>query len=160
MKKFLSMVMAAAMVVSLVPATAFAATGDFKATAKVIDAQNFPVDDVDSPIGGSELQLTLTTGDSLRTQDKMKFTVTLDNVKDLTGYHKNQQSKMLQNKMLISCRISVHYVQFQISYNICNKRCNPYGINNRFAFPLSHIITSVSCQHSKSNHAECYHGNS
>ena len=84
MKKFLSMVMAAAMVVSLVPATAFAATGDFKATAKVIDAQNFPVDDVDSPIGGSELQLTLTTGDSLRTKDKMKFTVTLDNVKDLT----------------------------------------------------------------------------
>ena len=84
MKKFLSMVMAAAMVVSLVPATAFAATGDFKATAKVIDAQNFPVDDVDSPIGGSELQLTLTTGDSLRTRDKMKFTVTLDNVKDLT----------------------------------------------------------------------------
>ena len=83
MKKFLSMVMAAAMVVSLVPATAFAATGDFKATAKVIDAQNFPVDDVDSPIGGSELQLTLTTGDSLRTQDKMKFTATLDNVKDL-----------------------------------------------------------------------------
>ena len=84
MKKFLSMVMAAAMVVSLVPATAFAATGDFKATAKVIDAQNFAVDDVDSPIGGSELQLTLTTGDTLRTQDKMKFTVTLDNVKDLT----------------------------------------------------------------------------
>ena len=83
MKKFLSMVMAAAMVVSLVPATAFAATGDFKATAKVIDAQNFPVDDVGSPIGGSELQLTLTTGDSLRTQDKMKFTATLDNVKDL-----------------------------------------------------------------------------
>ena len=83
MKKFLSMVMAAAMVVSLVPATAFAATGDFKATAKVIDAQNFPVDGVPAKIGGSELQLTLTTGDSLRTQDKMKFTVTLDNVKNL-----------------------------------------------------------------------------
>ena len=83
MKKFLSMVMAAAMVVSLVPATAFAATGDFKATAKVIDAQNFPVDGVPAKVGGSELQLTLTTGDSLRTQDKMKFTVTLDNVKNL-----------------------------------------------------------------------------
>ena len=83
MKKFLSMVMAAAMVVSLVPATAFAATGDFKATAKVIDAQNFPVDGVPAKIGGSELQLTLTTGDSLRTKDKMKFTATLDNVKDL-----------------------------------------------------------------------------
>ena len=41
MKKFLSMVMAAAMVVSLVPATAFAAAGDFKATAKVVDAKNY-----------------------------------------------------------------------------------------------------------------------
>ena len=39
MKKFLSMVMAAAMVVSLVPATAFAASGDIKATAKVVDAR-------------------------------------------------------------------------------------------------------------------------
>ncbi|WP_458407106.1 hypothetical protein [Anaerotignum sp.] len=37
MKKFISMVMAAAMVVSLVPATAFAAT-DVTATAKVVDA--------------------------------------------------------------------------------------------------------------------------
>mgnify|MGYP005975605851 CR=1 FL=1 len=38
MKKLISMVMAAAMVVSLVPATAFADTGEAKATAKVIDA--------------------------------------------------------------------------------------------------------------------------
>lgn len=38
MKKFISMVMAAAMVVSLVPATAFADTGSAKAVAKVIDS--------------------------------------------------------------------------------------------------------------------------
>ena len=68
MKKFLSMVMAAAMVVSLVPATAFAA-GDIKATAKVIDAANFPVDGMTgTQIGGAngknpELQLTMTTAD-------------------------------------------------------------------------------------------------
>ena len=37
MKKFISMVMAAAMVVSLVPATAFA-KGDVTAKAKVVDA--------------------------------------------------------------------------------------------------------------------------
>ena len=80
MKKFLSMVMAAAMVVSLVPATAFAASGDFKATAKVVDAQNFPVDDVKKPIGGSELQLTLTTADTTKGADSLKFTVTVDNV--------------------------------------------------------------------------------
>ena len=38
MKKFISMVMAAAMVVSLVPATAFAA--DAKATVKVVDSKD------------------------------------------------------------------------------------------------------------------------
>ena len=80
MKKFLSMVMAAAMVVSLVPATAFAASSDFKATAKVVDAQNFPVDGVKTPIGGSELQLTLTTADTTKDADSLKFTVTVDNV--------------------------------------------------------------------------------
>ena len=86
MKKFLSMVMAAAMVVSLVPATAFAAAGDFKATAKVVDAQNFPVDGIKNPVGGSELQLTLTTADSLTsTKDALKFTLNFDNVKELAG---------------------------------------------------------------------------
>lgn len=86
MKKFLSMVMAAAMVVSLVPATAFAAAGEFKATAKVVDAQNFPVDAVPATVGGSELQLTLTTADSLTIgNDQVKFTLNFDNVKKLTG---------------------------------------------------------------------------
>ena len=85
MKKFLSMVMAAAMVVSLVPATAFAAAGDFKATAKVVDAKNFPVDGVKNPIGGSELQLTLTTADTLKGKDSLKFTLNFDNVVDFDG---------------------------------------------------------------------------
>lgn len=44
MKKLISMVMAAAMVVSLVPATAFADTGSAKAVAKVIDAANVSKD--------------------------------------------------------------------------------------------------------------------
>ena len=85
MKKFLSMVMAAAMVVSLVPATAFAAAGDFKATAKVVDAQNFADGELkpDKAIGGSELQLTLTTADTTKGVDSLKFTVTTDNVVDL-----------------------------------------------------------------------------
>lgn len=85
MKKFLSMVMAAAMVVSLVPATAFAAAGDFKATAKVVDAQNFADGELSAgeAIGGSELQLTLTTADTTKGVDSLKFTVTTDNVVDL-----------------------------------------------------------------------------
>ena len=85
MKKFLSMVMAAAMVVSLVPATAFAAAGDFKATAKVVDAQNFADGELKpgKAIGGSELQLTLTTADTTKGVDSLKFTVTTDNVVDL-----------------------------------------------------------------------------
>ena len=82
MKKFLSMVMVAAMVVSLVPATAFAAAGDFKATAKVVDAKNFAVDEIKSgdPVKGSELQLTLTTADTLKGKDSLKFTLNFDNV--------------------------------------------------------------------------------
>ena len=82
MKKFLSMVMAAAMVVSLVPATAFAASSDFKATAKVVDAKNFADGELTAgeAIGGSELQLTLTTADTTKGVDSLKFTVTVDNV--------------------------------------------------------------------------------
>ena len=83
MKKFLSMVMAAAMVVSLVPATAFAAAGDIKATANVVDAQNFAVDEIkpDGKINGSELQMTLTTADTVNTGADVEFTLTLDNAK-------------------------------------------------------------------------------
>ena len=83
MKKFLSMVMAAAMVVSLVPATAFAAAGDIKATAKVVDAQNFAVNEIkpDGTINGSELQMTLTTADTVNTGADVEFTLTLDNAK-------------------------------------------------------------------------------
>ena len=88
MKKFLSMVMAAAMVVSLVPATAFAASGDIKATAKVVDAANLPADGMNgSLIGGGaagngknpELQLTMTTADYAQGGVDVEFTVTLDN---------------------------------------------------------------------------------
>ena len=95
MKKFLSMVMAAAMVVSLVPATAFAASSDFKATAKVVDAQNFADGELsaDEAIGGSELQLTLTTADTTKGVDSLKFTVTTDNVVDLVkGTHIKDES--------------------------------------------------------------------
>ena len=88
MKKFLSMVMAAAMVVSLVPATAFAASGDVKATAKVVDAANFPVDGIKADEDTlaekgkyPELQLTLTTSDIAHKGATVEFTVTLDNAK-------------------------------------------------------------------------------
>ena len=87
MKKFLSMVMAAAMVVSLVPATAFAASGDVKATAKVVDAANFPVDGIQSGVNlgdagkRPELQLTLTTSDTTVNGAEVTFEFTLDNGK-------------------------------------------------------------------------------
>ena len=48
MKKFLSMVMAAAMVVSLVPGAAFAASGDVKATAKVVGSKNYTQDEIEN----------------------------------------------------------------------------------------------------------------
>lgn len=80
MKKFLSMVMAAAMVVSLVPATAFAASDNVKATAKVVDAENYPVDNVANPVTGPEVQLTFTTADyTSAVAPTAEYTFTLDN---------------------------------------------------------------------------------
>ena len=85
MKKLLSMVMAAAMVVSLVPATAFAASGDVKATAKVVGSKNYTQDEIESSkvnkkVSGPEAQLTFTTADYASTSDTaVKYTLSLDN---------------------------------------------------------------------------------
>lgn len=113
MKKFLSMVMAAAMVVSLVPATAFAAAGDFKATAKVVDAKNFAVDEIESgdSVGGSELQLTLTTADTLKGKDSLKFTLNFDNVVDFKG------SELDKNAIYVKDGSEVATGKFDITVN-------------------------------------------
>ncbi|MFR8710722.1 MAG: copper amine oxidase N-terminal domain-containing protein [Anaerotignum lactatifermentans] len=84
MKKFLSMVMAAAMVVSLVPGAAFAASGDVKATAKVVGSKNYTQDEIEktqkSRVTGPEVQLTYTTADYTASSDtKVKYTLSLDN---------------------------------------------------------------------------------
>ena len=104
MKKFLSMVLAAAMVISTVPATAFAL--DAKATAKVVDSRNLTEADADKVEEGAnptnwigqtttepefkapELQLKVTDADSTANDNadtETKFTVTLDNAKFVTG---------------------------------------------------------------------------
>ncbi len=85
MKKFLSMVMAAAMVVSLVPATAFAAKDDVRATARVVDAENYTQDEIEdenknSQIEGPEVQLRFTTASYTSAKNpKAEYTFTLDN---------------------------------------------------------------------------------
>ena len=94
MKKFLSMVMAAAMVVSLVPATAFAATGDFKATAKVVDAQNYTeteIKDANGLVSDAEIQLTFTTADITKGGSELTFEFTLDNAK-IADTNKNNKA--------------------------------------------------------------------
>ena len=81
MKKFLSMVMAAAMVVSLVPATAFAAS-DVKATAKVVDAENYTEKEISASkkVGGdAELQLTFTTDSKMLSTETIDFDLELSN---------------------------------------------------------------------------------
>ena len=84
MKKFLSMVMAAAMVVSLVPGAAFAASGDVKATAKVVGSKNYTQDEIEKTnkyeVTGPEVQLTFTTADySASKEFTAKYTLSLDN---------------------------------------------------------------------------------
>lgn len=82
MKKFISMVMAAAMVVSLVPATAFADTGSAKAVAKVIDAADIKKNDPVTALKGTNVELQLKVdGDGQYAADstaKHELTFTLD----------------------------------------------------------------------------------
>ena len=91
MKKFISMVMAAAMVVSLVPATAFAASSyDLKATASIVNAWekddtfNGVVDGLTVP----ELKLKVTEAKYQQTSDTIptaEFEMTLDNADFAAG---------------------------------------------------------------------------
>ena len=89
-----SMVMAAAMVVSLVPATAFAASGDFKTTAKVVDAQNYTETEIKAAKGlvsDAEIQLTFTTADITKGGSELTFEFTLDNA-DIQDSNKNGEA--------------------------------------------------------------------
>lgn len=86
MKKLISMVMAAAMVVSLVPATAFADTGSAKAVAKVIDAADIKKNAPVTALKGTNVELQLkvdgdgqyTTASNGTVNAKHELTFTLD----------------------------------------------------------------------------------
>ena len=80
MKKLISMVMAAAMVISLVPATAFADTGSAKAVAKVIDSADIAKNADEDAMKKETTQLQLKVdGDGQYTVDAShKLTFTLD----------------------------------------------------------------------------------
>ena len=62
MKKLISMVLTAAMVVSLVPATAFAG-GDVKATAKVVDALNLTKEEANRTVSKDKINGAEISGD-------------------------------------------------------------------------------------------------
>ena len=147
MKKFLSMVMAAAMVVSLVPATAFAAAGDFKATAKVVDAKNFAVDEIESgdPVGGSELQLTLTTADTLKGKDSLKFTLNFDNVVDFKGSELNKNeiyvkdgSDVVTNKFDITVD-KTDDTEFEVTVAEKDTNVDAYARGQVIGIPLNNV---------------------
>ena len=82
MKKLISMVMAAAMVVSLVPATAFADTGSAKAVAKVIDSADIAKNADEDAMKDKKTELQLKVdGDgqyATGTTGEHKLTFTLD----------------------------------------------------------------------------------
>ena len=86
MKRFISLAMASVMAASLLPATAFAATGDVKATAKVVGGENYTEQEMESTDGkidqsdAAELQMTFTTADYASTSvPDAEIELTLDN---------------------------------------------------------------------------------
>lgn len=84
MKRFISLAMASVMAASLLPATAFAATGDAKATAKVVGGENYTEDEMKGTDGkidvndAPELQLTFTTADYSSSVPDAEIEMTLD----------------------------------------------------------------------------------
>ena len=87
MKKFISMVMTAAMVASLVPATAFAKSGDVAADVKVVKAWTEHRSSTSLPkVEGTEVpevRMTITKAEQYDTSQvpKTEVTLTLDNAK-------------------------------------------------------------------------------
>ncbi len=106
MKRFISLAMASVMAASLLPATAFAATGDVKATAKVVGGENYTEDEMKGTDGkidvndAPELQLTFTTADySSSSVPDAEIEMTLDNAEflDESGNVIDEDSTTLEN---------------------------------------------------------------
>ena len=106
MKRFISLAMASVMAASLLPATAFAATGDVKATAKVVGGENYTEDEMKGTDGkidvndAPELQLTFTTADySSSSVPDAEIEMTLDKAEflDESGNVIDEDSTTLEN---------------------------------------------------------------
>lgn len=106
MKRFISLAMASVMAASLLPATAFAATGDAKATAKVVGSENYTEQEMESTDGKidqsdvAELQMTFTTADYASTSvPDAEIELTLDNAEflDESGNVIDEDSTTLEN---------------------------------------------------------------
>lgn len=106
MKRFISLAMASVMAASLLPATAFAATGDVKATAKVVGSDNYTEDEMETADGkiekadAAELQLTFTTADYASSSvPDAEIELTLDNADflDESGNVIDEDSTTLEN---------------------------------------------------------------
>ena len=106
MKRFISLAVASVMAASLLPATAFAATGDAKATAKVVGSENYTEQEMESTDGkidqsdAAELQMTFTTADYASTSvPDAEIELTLDNAEflDESGNVIDEDSTTLEN---------------------------------------------------------------
>ena len=118
MKKFISMVMAAAMVVSLVPATAFADTGSAKAVAKVIDSVDVEKNaNKDTALDGEtvELQLKVDGDGQYTTNAKHELTFTLDGAEFKAATSKTIAETIAPNVYLKQGATTTQYTATDIS---------------------------------------------
>lgn len=116
MKKLISMVMAAAMVVSLVPATAFADTGSAKAVAKVIDSADIAKNADEDAMKDKKTELQLKVdGDgqyATGTTGEHKLTFTLDGAE---FYGKDNTERATNIEKLISVANGKDTVAVEVS---------------------------------------------
>lgn len=116
MKKLISMVMAAAMVISLVPATAFADTGSAKAVAKVIDSADIAKNADEDAMKDKKTELQLKVdGDgqyATGTTGEHKLTFTLDGAE---FYGKDNTERATNIEKLISVANGKDAVAVEVS---------------------------------------------
>lgn len=146
MKKFISFVMAGAMVASLVPATAFA-KGDVTATAKIVDAleKAKDFDGVITQAAASELQMKVTSVDYAVTNPelaKMDVELTLDKAefKKRVVSGSSYTDQLLSNSELIDL---VKVIDDDTSANVLGKWDDELGkVESDVAFTETASVTA------------------
>ncbi len=158
MKRLVSLAMIGIVATSLLPATAFAANKNVKASAKVVGAENYTVSEIQKEKGiiaakdAPELQLTFTTADySSSSEPEAEITLELEKAefldKDKNKISKNTKAEHLAGLIGLRADSSQYMLQegkdtYQSKYVFMNKQDEVLVDNNGKAIEITDVDVS------------------